>query len=149
MLYNKYVIDQWFSNLSWRHPCSSHFVCLPHLTHPIQLISSLVETARPELGVSDKWDIQNVQSRGASRTGLKTTDIDYNNKSLIAHIHHRDVYVTSASARRIFRVFAHLQYVYRTLPIRCQIDVLLLKGYSHPKIKMLSLITYPHVVPNP
>lgn len=33
--------------------------------------------------------------------------------SVVAHVHHRDVYLTSA--RHIFlRVFAHLQYVYRT-----------------------------------
>ncbi len=34
-------------------PCPASFVCLPHLTHLIPLISSLVETARTELGVSD------------------------------------------------------------------------------------------------
>ncbi len=39
-------------------PCSAHFVCLPYQTHLIQLISSLIETARPESGVSDKGDIQ-------------------------------------------------------------------------------------------
>ncbi len=42
-------------------------------SHLIQLISSLVETEKTELGVSDKGDIQNVQGRGACRTGLKTT----------------------------------------------------------------------------
>ncbi len=31
-----------------------HSLCLPYLTHLIQLISSLVETARPELGVSEQ-----------------------------------------------------------------------------------------------
>ncbi len=30
-----------------------------------------------ESGVSDKQDIQNVQGRGACRTGLKTTDLNY------------------------------------------------------------------------
>lgn len=63
-------LDQYFSNLSWGPPITPHFVCLPHLTHMIQLISSLVETTRPE--VSDKGDIQNVQCRGAPRTRLKT-----------------------------------------------------------------------------
>ncbi len=69
-------IEQWFSNLSCKHPCPAHFVCLPYQTHLIQLISSLVETARPELGVFDKGDIQNMQGRGACRTGLKTTAIE-------------------------------------------------------------------------
>ncbi len=43
-------------------PCT--FGYHPHLSHLIQLISSLVETARPEVGVSDKGDIQNVQCCG-------------------------------------------------------------------------------------
>ncbi len=67
-----------FSNLSWRHPCPAHFACLPHLIHLIQIISSSVETARSELGMSNnKGHIQNVESRGASRTGLKTSRITY------------------------------------------------------------------------
>ncbi len=71
------VWDQWFSNLSCKHPCGcpAHFVCLPYQTHLIQLISTFVETAKPELGVSDKGDIKNVQGRGACRTGLKTTSL--------------------------------------------------------------------------
>lgn len=50
-----------FLNLS--KPNTAHFVCIPYPTRIqlIQLISSLVETARPEVGVSDKGDIQNVQ----------------------------------------------------------------------------------------
>ncbi len=40
-------------NLSWSTPSPAHFACLPHLSHLIQLISSLVEPARPEVGVSD------------------------------------------------------------------------------------------------
>uniref|UniRef100_A0A672LDT6 Sodium/nucleoside cotransporter 1-like n=1 Tax=Sinocyclocheilus grahami TaxID=75366 RepID=A0A672LDT6_SINGR len=36
--------------------------------HLIQVISSLVETSRPETGVSEKGDMQNVQCWGASRT---------------------------------------------------------------------------------
>ncbi len=34
-------------------PRPAPFVCLPYLTHLIPLISSFVETARAELGVSD------------------------------------------------------------------------------------------------
>ncbi len=47
-------LEQWFSNLSYKHPCPAHFVCVPYQAHLIQLISSLVETARPELGVSTR-----------------------------------------------------------------------------------------------
>jgi len=61
-------------HLSWP-PTAAHFVCLPHLTHLIQLISSLVETARLELGVSDEGDIQNVQRWEVSRTGLRSTGV--------------------------------------------------------------------------
>ncbi len=49
--------------------------CLPYLTHLIPLISSLVETAKTELGVLDKGDIQNVQDRGYSRAGLGSTGL--------------------------------------------------------------------------
>ena len=66
-------LKQWFSNLSWRHPCPTHFECFPHLSHLFQIINSLIETARPYLGVSNKADNQTVQGRGASRTGLRTT----------------------------------------------------------------------------
>ncbi len=34
-------------------PRPAHVVCLPHLSHLIQLISSLVQTARPAVAVSD------------------------------------------------------------------------------------------------
>ncbi len=44
---------EWFSNLSWSTPSPAHFVCLPHRSHLIQQMSSLVETAKPEVGVSD------------------------------------------------------------------------------------------------
>ncbi len=70
-------LDQCFPNLSWRTPSPAHFVCLPYLTHLIQLISSLVETARHDLGVSDKGEIQNVQGYGSSRTGLGSTGLDF------------------------------------------------------------------------
>ncbi len=53
-------LTQWFSNLSWGPPTTAYFVCLPHLTHLIQLISSLVESARLEMGVAYERDIQNV-----------------------------------------------------------------------------------------
>ncbi len=43
------------------------FPCHLNQTHLIQNISSLVETPRPELGVSDKGEMQNVQCWGASR----------------------------------------------------------------------------------
>ncbi len=69
-------LEQWFSKLSRKHPCPAYFVCLPYQTHPIQLISSLVETARPELSGSDKGDIQNMQGRGTCRTVLKTTGLE-------------------------------------------------------------------------
>ncbi len=46
-------IKQCFPNLSWRPPCPAYFACLSYLTHLILLISSLVETARTKLGVSD------------------------------------------------------------------------------------------------
>ncbi len=59
-------------------PGPAPFVCLPFLTHLIPLISSLVETARTKLGVSDKRDIQNVQGRGSSRTALGTTVLEKN-----------------------------------------------------------------------
>ncbi len=57
-------LAQCFPNLSWRTPSPAYFVCLPYLTQLIQLISSLVQTARHESGVLDKRDIQNVQGSG-------------------------------------------------------------------------------------
>ncbi len=68
-------LKQWFSNLSWGPPTTAYIVCLPHLTHLIQLISSLVESARLELGVAYERDIQNVWWLGVPRTGLRTTDL--------------------------------------------------------------------------
>jgi len=52
------------------------FICFPYLTNLIPLISSLIETARAKLGVSDEGDIQNVQARGSSRTGLGSTGLN-------------------------------------------------------------------------
>ncbi len=43
------------------------FACFLYQSHLIQLISSLVATPRPEIGVSDKGDMQNVQCWGGSR----------------------------------------------------------------------------------
>lgn len=43
-------------------------MCLPHL-----LTSPLVESARPELGVAYKGDIQNVQWLEVLRTGFRIT----------------------------------------------------------------------------
>ncbi len=70
------ALDQWFSNLSWGPPTTAYFVCLPHLTHLIQLISSLVESARLEMGVAYERDIQNMWCLGVPRTGLRTTALD-------------------------------------------------------------------------
>ncbi len=52
---------------SWSLPNTAHFACLLYKSHLIQLISSLVATPRPEMGVSDKGDMQNVQCWGGSR----------------------------------------------------------------------------------
>ncbi len=68
-------VGQWFSNLSWGPPATAYFVCLPHLTHLIQLISSLVESARLEMGVAYERDLQNVWWLGVPRTGLRTTGV--------------------------------------------------------------------------
>ncbi len=68
-------LAQWFLNLSWGPPTTAYSVCLPHLTHLIQLISSLVESARLELGVAYERDIQNMWWLGVPRTGLRTTDL--------------------------------------------------------------------------
>ncbi len=68
-------LEQWFSNLSWGPLTTAYFVCLPRLTHLIQLISSLVESARLEMGVAYERDIQNVWCLGVPRTGLRTTGL--------------------------------------------------------------------------
>lgn len=57
-------------NLNQRLPLAD-FVRLPQLTHLIQLISSFVQTAKPELDVSEKVD-KNVQHKGSTRAGLGT-----------------------------------------------------------------------------
>ncbi len=49
---------------SWSTPNTAF---LPNQRHFIQLVSSLVETTRSEMGVSDKGDMLNVQCWGGSR----------------------------------------------------------------------------------
>ncbi len=66
---------QLFSNLSWSTPSLAHFVCPPHLSHLIQLISSLVETVRPEMGVRYRDTYKMCSAGGTSWRGLKTTDV--------------------------------------------------------------------------
>lgn len=43
-------------------PNAAHFACLPNQAHLIQIITSLVKTPRCEMGLSDKADIQHVQT---------------------------------------------------------------------------------------
>ncbi len=59
-------IDQGLPN-SFLEPPQHCTFCLLYQSHLIQLISSLVATPRPEMGVSDKGDMQNVQCWGGSR----------------------------------------------------------------------------------
>ncbi len=72
--------------------------CLPYLTHLFQLISSLVETAKPELGVSDKGDVQNMQCLGASRTVLKTSGLGHTEINILPHVtqNYSSLYSTTA-----------------------------------------------------
>ncbi len=43
---------------SWRPPSTACFPCLLNQTHLIQIISSLVENTRPEMGVSERgWEL--------------------------------------------------------------------------------------------
>ncbi len=64
-------------------PGTAYFVCLPDPTHLIQLTSSLVQTARLELGVSDKGDIQNVLYWGSgSKTLSDLNDLSELNGSV-------------------------------------------------------------------
>ncbi len=65
------ALEQGFPNMFLEPPIHCTF-CM-YQTHLIQHISSLEETVRPELGVSDKEDTKNVRGRGACWTGLKTT----------------------------------------------------------------------------
>ncbi len=47
MLYMRHIYEH-VSEIKNRPETPQH--CLPHLTHPIQLVRSLVETLRPEVG---------------------------------------------------------------------------------------------------
>ncbi len=58
-------------------PPTLHILCLPNQTHLIQLRSSLEETPGPEIGVSGKGDIQNVQCWGRPGPGLRNIDLKY------------------------------------------------------------------------
>ncbi len=50
---------------SWRPHNTACFPCLLNQTHLIQIISSLVETPRPEMGLSDKGEMHNLQCWGS------------------------------------------------------------------------------------
>lgn len=59
-------LGQWFST-TILEPCSTaQFTCLLNQKHLIQVLSSLVETPGPEIGMSDKGAMQNVQCWGDS-----------------------------------------------------------------------------------
>lgn len=61
----------------WITPNNAHFVCLHNQTDLIKLISSLVETPRPEMGLPYKADIQNMHCCGNQgwETGLSVTNL--------------------------------------------------------------------------
>ncbi len=58
-----YCLYQWFPT-TFLEANTACFPCHLNQTHPIQIISSLVETLRPKLGVSDKGEMQNVPCWG-------------------------------------------------------------------------------------
>ncbi len=70
-----YSVNQWFQPRSWRPPNTACFPCHLNQTHLIQIIISLVETPRSELGVSVKGEMQNVQCGGPPGTWLGTTAV--------------------------------------------------------------------------
>lgn len=51
---HKTALAQCFSNLSWGAHTAAHLVCFPYLTHLIKITSSLAETARLDLDVSNE-----------------------------------------------------------------------------------------------
>ncbi len=57
------------------------------------------------------WDLQNLESSGTD------PDSTHTSRRLLFDV---CIYICKDI---FFRVFAHLQYVYRTFPFRCQIDV--------------------------
>ncbi|XP_052461224.1 rabenosyn-5-like isoform X3 [Carassius gibelio] len=79
-------LRQLFSNLSWSTPSPEHFVCLPHLSHLIQLISSLLETARPEVGVSVHGELTSFD-----RTNMDAAQIRSLEKSVVSWVNDQDV----------------------------------------------------------
>ncbi len=76
------TVHQSFPNLSWRTPCPAYFVCLPNQTYPINFLQSLLTSWWVESGVLDKGDIQKVQGKGFSRTGLGSTAVHYCRSSM-------------------------------------------------------------------
>ncbi len=58
-------LNQWFSNLSCKHPCPAHFLCLPRVLHLIQRISGNWKT----------WSgcVRCAVLGGTSWRGLRTT----------------------------------------------------------------------------
>ncbi len=75
-------VDQWFSNLSWGPPASTHFVCLPHRPRPFQVLQTLLMSWWVESGVLNEGDIQNMLWLGVPRTGLRTTGVDEQKESI-------------------------------------------------------------------
>ncbi len=67
------ILTQWFPNLSWGPPATTHFVCLPHRPHPFQVLQTLLMSWWVESGVLNEGDIQNMLWLGVPRTGLRTT----------------------------------------------------------------------------
>ncbi len=99
------IVDQCFPNLSWKTPCPAHFVCLPNQTHPIQFLQSLLMSWWVESGVLDKGDIQKVQGRRASRTGLGSTVVDNEGPRVIkVENHYKNVLVMFSSITAHFSV---------------------------------------------
>ncbi len=93
-LTGQFYLKQCFPNLSWRTPSPAHFECLPYLTHLFHVLQSLLTSWWVESGVLDKGDIQNVQGRGSSRTGLGSTDLKH--------------YLTTSLLRTICRFLCNL-----------------------------------------
>jgi len=69
------ALGQGFPTTFLGPPNTACFPCLLDQTHLIQIISSLAETPRPEMGVSDKGDMQNISN--IPGTWLGTTALGY------------------------------------------------------------------------
>ncbi len=61
-------LDQWFSNLSMKYPQHCTLCMSPYIWQPLQVLQSPLMSWWVESGVIDE---------GYSRTGLRTTDLDY------------------------------------------------------------------------